>query len=558
VLERLFQLVMYPPLLQQLLLALACGGSSTSSAGSSEAGVASVSCRSTLLSILTGSQAYPAVMVLRLLVAVLLNRHISTELLSALTLLPRKRQQQLGLSPVGSSDTTTALQLEGLVQLVLSQLQQGSQPATARRSSNEGDTSMPTHHQQQQPGLQSLGHTSSGSINMLNLLTQRYLPTQLQDLVKRQSQSDSAYAAANGPAAAASATSSGSSMHNRSRSIEGLESWLVQAEGQVEDSVIPRSGSSSAFSSSAFSAMGPQLLSALLQLLQLPALPPMGLWLLGWLLHQLLPAQCAAAAVVGASSSSQQGTTPCTTPPASIAALTTGNGGSSSSSSDISIDSSNSSDLDDDDGDSRQIGASRASSVSGAAASTEGSVDASEAWALRPPGSSIATSYSAALDQAASVLSSDQQQLVQAAVAAAQHTFRSHLTGMWCEAVFPLVNMEWQTARELIQRPVLRAGADALLTGTAVWPLLAGLQQQQQQGMAAGVASTAVGSAAGSKTAWDALSVSAKAGLECYLAVQRVVALTQLQEVGPWYSSQWVGAKAQCMGLCSVCSSLAA
>jgi len=335
-----------PPVPAAAAAALACGGSSTSSAGSSEAGVASVSCRSTLLSILTGSQAYPAVMVLRLLVAVLLNRHISTELLSALTLLPRKRQQQLGLSPVGSSDTTTALQLEGLVQVVLSQLQQGSQPATARRSSNEGDISMPTHQQQQQqqpPGLQNLGHTSSGSINMLNLLTQRYLPTQLQDLVKRQSQSDSAYAAANGPAAAASATGSGSSMHNRSRSIEGLESWLVQAEGQVEDSVISRSGSPSASSSSAFSAMGPQLLSALLQLLQLPALPPMGLWLLGWLLHQLLPAQCAPAAVVGASSSSQQGTTPCATPPASIAALTTGNGGSSSSSSDISIDSSNSS-----------------------------------------------------------------------------------------------------------------------------------------------------------------------------------------------------------------------
>eukprot|EP00775_Hariotina_reticulata_P010403 gene10403-10561_t len=226
---------------------------------------------------------------------------------------------------------------------------------------------------------------SSGSINMLNLLTQQYLPNQLQDLVKRQSQPDAACAAANGPAAATSTASS--SMHHRSRSIEDLESWLVQAE--------------------------------------------------------------------------------------------------------------------------------------------EGSVDASDAWALRPPVSFTATSSYVAPDQAVSVLSSDQQQLVQAALAAAQHAFSAHLVGMWCEAVFPMVTMEWQTAREQIQRPVLRAGGDALLTGPAVWPLLAGLQQQQGLGMA----STAAGSAAGSKTAWDALSVSARAGLECYMAVQRVVALTQLQEL---------------------------
>jgi hypothetical protein len=49
-----------------------------------------------------------------------------------------------------------------------------------------------------------------------------------------------------------------------------------------------------------------------------------------------------------------------------------------------------------------------------------------------------------------------------------------------------------------------------------VWPLLQALQ---------------AAAASGGGAAADALSVSGKAALACYLAVQRVVALTQLQEV---------------------------
>jgi hypothetical protein len=87
---------------------------------------------------------------------------------------------------------------------------------------------------------------------------------------------------------------------------------------------------------------------------------------------------------------------------------------------------------------------------------------------------------------------------------------------MWCEAVFPMLAQEWPVSREVLQRPVLRAGSDALLSGTTVWPLLQALQ---------------AAAASGGGAAADALSVSGKAALACYLAVQRVVAVTQLQEV---------------------------
>lgn len=117
------------------------------------------------------------------------------------------------------------------------------------------------------------------------------------------------------------------------------------------------------------------------------------------------------------------------------------------------------------------------------------------------------------------MLSYQQQQQLQAAVDAAQAEFRQQLCGMWCEAVFPMLAQEWAVSREMLQRPVLRAGSDALLSGTAVWPLLQGLQAAAAPGTGGGGA------------AFDALSVSGQAALACYLAVQRVVALVQLQEV---------------------------
>lgn len=265
----------------------------------------------------------------------------------------------------------------------------------------------------------------------------------------------------------------------------------------------------------AFSSFGPQLLAALLQLLQAEGLPAMGLWLAGWLLHQLLPA--AEAPAVGGSSGGgivpQRPAVPPNEPGEDAAGSSSRQSLASSRSSSLSSScSSSSSDLSGDD-DGSMVDTcgytSRASSMSAAAASLDG--------AAPPPYVHV--------QQAASLLSPQQQQLVQAAVDAARADFARQLSGMWCEAVFPMLSSEWPSAREMMQRPVLRAGSEALLSGTAVWPLLVGLQQQQAAQQQQAPAAAARGAA------MDALSTSARAGLGCYLAVQRVVALTQLQEV---------------------------
>jgi hypothetical protein len=534
---------MYPPLLQQLLLALACGGgsgsssdaaaqaSSTSTGGSSSSSSSSVSCRSTLLGILSSSQPYPAVMVLRLLVSILHNRHISLELLAALNILPRRAQQQhavgmgysSGANGSSSSSSRDPKHLAVLVQALLSQLQGLNAPAEQQ--------------QQQQAGGFSSGSKGSGrpvrssSASLLSLLTQQYLPNQLHALV--QAQEGTTQPAAAAASSAANADSSSSSM-------QGLEAWLAKAE-EMAAAEVPPGDAASAAASSAFSALGPQLLAALLQLLQQPELPAQGLRLLGWLLHQLLPVAPVAdspveagAPAVAAAAAGSSGLVATTNNSIShpLAAAVEGNDADvasavateqqqlarqhSTSSSAADSSGEDSSALADDSASIDEGTASRTSSmISGAGISTE-----CDSPTPRPPVSSLAPSASfrsgVGQELRGALLTSQQQQQLQAAVDAARGEFRQQLHGMWCEAVFPMLAQEWPVSREVLQRPVLRAGSDALLSGTTVWPLLQALQ---------------AAAASGGGAAADALSVSGKAALACYLAVQRVVALTQLQEV---------------------------
>jgi hypothetical protein len=557
VLERLFHLVMYPPLLQQLLLALACGSGSSSSSSadaaanssSSSTGASgsssssSVSCRSTLLGILGSSQLYPAVMVLRLLVSILHNRHISPELLAALSILPRRAQQQhtvgmgYGADANGSSGSSKdPKQLAVLVQALLSQLQGLNVPEVQQQPQQQaGGPSSSSSKANSKP-------TRSSSASLLTLLTQQYLPNQLHALVQAQE-------GAGQPAAAASSSSSSAGVDSNSSSMQGLEAWLVKAE-EMAAAEGPPGDAAAAAASNAFSALGPQLLAALLQLLQQPGLPAQGLRLLGWLLHQLLPVaplpdSPVAAAAVGthaaAAGGSGQGVAghhsishmPITaedseTEGAAAAAIeqqqqqqrglprqhSASSSADDSGSEDSSALAADSASLD-------EGTASRTSSmISGADISTE----CESLGDLPPPVSSLAPSASfrsvVGQDQRGALLAPQQQQLLQAAVDAACGEFRQQLRSMWCEAVFPMLAQEWPVSREMLQRPVLRAGSDALLSGTTVWPLLQGLQ-----------AAAAAAGGAGAGAAADALSVSGKAALACYLAVQRVVALTQLQEV---------------------------
>ncbi|KAF8073073.1 ema [Scenedesmus sp. PABB004] len=481
VLERVFQLVTFAPLLQQLLLALACGGGGEGGAGS-----AGVSCRATLLGLLGGGQPYPAVMALRLLVALLHNRHISTELLCALSLLPRRRRAQPGADAGAGGGGADPGQLALLVQAALAQL----------RGSGGGGGGA---------GLQ-----PPSPVDLLTLLTQQYLPGQLLG-THRSEQQQQAPASAGG--------------------VEGLEAWLEQ---QAETAAAAP-GVSAAVASSAFGAFGPQLLDALLRLLQLPELPPQGLRLLGWLLHQLLPPAPPAADELDDAADAG------VPPPQQQVKQAQGQqaqeqqqqpaspprhrrGASSSSMlphplaepvGELSDGSSSPT--------SAGAGGASSSSLSRAASDDDSLADSSVA---APPVSTTAPSLRSFMGGAEApggcVLSADQAAAVAAAVASAAAAFSHQLGSMWCEAVFPLLAAEWAACREALQRPVLRAGADALLSGTAAWPLLLGLQAQAAAGESGGGAPPA---------GLEALSVSGRAALGCFLAVQRVVALTQLREL---------------------------
>jgi hypothetical protein len=492
-------------------------------------------------------------MVLRLLVSILHNRHISHELLAALNILPRRAQQQHAAGMAyssaeangssGNSSNRDPKQLAVLVQALLSQLQALNAPAGNQQQQQQQAAGSSSSKASGKP-------TRSSSASLLTLLTQQYLPNQLHALVQAQE------GAGQQPAPASSTGNSSDACTDSNSSMRGLEAWLAKAE-ETAAAEGPPGDAAAAAASSAFSALGPQLLAALLQLLQQPGLPAQGLRLLGWLLHQLLPVAplpdspvaaaaagtsatgaAAAASAIGAAANHSSSHMPAvvegTAAERAAAAasekqqqqqqqdLPRQHSASSSTAEDVS--SEGSSALEADSASVDEGTASRTSSmISGANVSTE-----CESFGdVPPPVSSLAqsASFRSAVGQEhhGALLNPQQQQLLQAAVDAARREFQQQLRSMWCEAVFPMLAQEWPVSREMLQRPVLRAGSDALLSGTTVWPLLQGLQA------AAAAASGAAGAAAAAADAQ--LSVSGRAALACYLAVQRVVALTQLQEV---------------------------
>jgi len=465
---------------------------------------------------LTSRQPLPVFLVLRLLVAVVNSKHMPTDLLAALGILPRKQQQEPphGGSSLGSSS------LEVLVQ----QLEQQLQAVTGVNGCQQQLANGPV------PGT-SIAAADKQCLDplradLLMLLTEQYLPsTQAHDSTAVTHAGPSIDGSSDG-----GASSSGVDC------LQGLDQWLTT---QQQEQQAP--GFLAAAGSSTFASFGPQLLSALMPLLQLPSLPPMGLWLVGWLLHQLLPVSAVTGAAATAHSAS---------PAAAAGAAGQHHTGSLQGAADDASDAGRSS-----------AGISRSHSSSSASGggsrhlrgSSTGGADQPELQQQASGTSEAAEQHGAGLSSApplstvravsvqsslgfeprASVLSGQQQLLLQEALDAAHTGFAQQVSSMWCEAVFPLLALEWPAAREMLLRPVLRAGSTDLLSGTAVWPVLQSLQQQQRQPQQrqGGLV--------------DGQSVSAQAALDCYLAVQRVVALAQIQEV----SSSNCGSCRQCICL---------
>lgn len=523
VLERLFLLVSYQPLLQQLLLALTCcsagqapAASSSSSntqhpledgrsRGGADACAASTSscssnssssCRTALLGMLSSGQPLPALLVLRLLVAVVNSKHLQSELLAGLSLLPRKCLEQAGR---GSSCGAGGSSLDEVLQQLVQKLQLAQQAGAAGAAEQ----------------------ASSLQADLLLLLTEQYLPRQ---------QDGAVAAAAAGGAASSSECSSdaGDGSSTAAEHLQLLDSWT--ARQQLSDDT------------STFAGFGGQLLSRLMPLLQLPGLPPMGLWLLGWLLHQLLPVSAVTAAAAAGGNASPVAVVSRHRDSQSLGGTPEDNlVEGSTSSRGLSREGSNSSgDLSQ--GERHPQGSSSSGRFGvdlqqhlqqGSSAGGEAEVepDGFEPSAGPPLSTTRAVSVQSSLnlEPRASVLSAEQQQLLQSALDAAHAGFARQLGSMWCEAVFPLLAVEWPAARDMMVRPVLRASSNDLLSGSGVWPVLRALQQQQQQ---QGRGQQQQGRQLQHQGSWaEGLSTSAQAALECYLAVQRVVALTQMQEV---------------------------
>lgn len=514
VLERLFLLVSYQPLLQQLLLALTCcnsgqvparnssssntqhpledGSSSRAGADACAASSSSTSsCRAALLGMLSSGQPLPALLVLRLLVAVVNSKHLQPELLAGLSLLPRRCLEQAGRSSsCGAGGSSLDEVLQQLVQKLQLAQQAGAAGAAEQASSLQAD--------------------------LLLLLTEHYLPRQ----------QDGAAAAGGGAAGGSECSSdAGDGSSRAAEHLQLLDSWT--ARQQLSDNT------------STFAGFGQQLLSCLMPLLQLPGLPPMGLWLLGWLLHQLLPVSAlpAAAAAGGNASPAAGGSRHRDSQSLGGTAENNLRWGSTSSrglsreGSDSSGDSSQGERHPQGSSSSGRFGVDLQQQLQrGNSAGGEGEAepDGFEPSAGPPLSTTRAVSVqsSLCLEPRASVLSAEQQQLLQCALDAAHAGFARQLGSMWCEAVFPLLAVEWPAARDMMVRPVLRASSNDLLSGCGVWPVLQALQQQQQgRGQQQGRQLQHQGSWA------EGHSTSAQAALECYSAVQRVVALTQMQEV---------------------------
>jgi len=122
-------------------------------------------------------------------------------------------------------------------------------------------------------------------------------------------------------------------------------------------------------------------------------------------------------------------------------------------------------------------------------------------------------------------VSPEQCETLHSALAKAATDVLEELGSMWCEAVFPLICMEWQLATDGIARPLLRASADVLIAGPSLYPprppSASSVAVGQPQAVAA---ATAVAQMMG-------LSVSAASALHVHHSVQRLVAVLQLLQL---------------------------
>jgi hypothetical protein len=490
VLERLFQLLTYEPLLHQMLLALVAG----EPASGTSAGSGACSCRRALVEMLGSGQPYPAVLALRLLVAVLANRYVSADLLEALCLLPRRRVMGAagnrgggpGVSSGGGADVGDP---HLLLEVCLEQLRAAAADgvadpwgaAAAARGNGGGSSS---------------GSSGGAVFPLVSLLTRLYLPSQLREVP-------------HGAGGRRGTTSSGSGRQvagadGVDSASSALERLNLSGAWQACCAASSSGGSGSSSGAKAVAAaglmpFGEELTDALVALLSQPTLPSQGLWLTGWLLFQLLPvdAEAAAAAAAAQAVPLQHAATPS----ASSRGASEGSESAEEEEEEASADP-----------------GSTPPSVSGTSAggtsTAAGSAAAAAAVAAARPVAAV-PSYSS-LAPCPAAASPAQLEALGAALEAAQVELREHVTGIWCEALGPMVALEWPTAREGLQRPMLRASSEALLSGPH----------------ACAPAAAVYTAAGGGGAKDDGLSQSARAALAAYLVVHRVVGLLQLKEVG--------------------------
>ncbi|CAD7695429.1 unnamed protein product [Ostreobium quekettii] len=110
---------------------------------------------------------------------------------------------------------------------------------------------------------------------------------------------------------------------------------------------------------------------------------------------------------------------------------------------------------------------------------------------------------------------------IQAALRSARQGLSEEVRGMWCDALLPLVHLEWPKARQVILQPALES------TGNAV---LAWLHAQQSFEAGKALASRR-GPAAHQRAGRGSLSLSAQAAVYIHHKVKRLVAMMQVNEL---------------------------
>jgi hypothetical protein len=573
ILERIVVSCSYKPLLHQLLLALlgvqqqqqqqrgagAAGGSGAGgprippppeydvgaapplAAGPPPAAAAlqqrahayGVPCRYVLLGLLRGEQPAPAIAVLRLLAAIQQSRAAAPELLYLLGLASKARAQEVEARCAAGRCPACALQQELQLFVVASS---SSSFMQALPDPLARDAMLWVHSFLGLPGGERTtpaGHEASAQDGGQQQQGQQQGQGQPTAEPEQQGQGhgngDSSSADAGAGAADEHGSGSGCSTPAAAAAAAAAADEAAVQRLQLEEPgspALPPSPGRPCEQHGYAGGLDQEVVDALFQLLSLHMFPAAGLWLLGWQLHQLLPLAAAApcaespAAAAAAAYSSQPlqllGSEASGSPnaaasaaeaeqaadwvsPRSGAASPEGRGGPGG----------------------EAASAGMPSSVPAVALHTARITTLLPA-AVAPAPASVGSAAAASqpILPPSSQLTAHQQQRLQTALSAAQTALLEELSGMWCEAVFPIISNEWPAAREGTLRPVLRASSDTLLGGPALYPLCMPCP---------------LGAAAAQ--AEPPLSSSARAALRVLYAVQRAVALLQLKEVRCWLAA---------------------